>query len=150
MTSRRPYLITTAELSPEEQLRIRQVRYATMMGIRVVCLLIAAILVTVQAPLLWLWIPMCLIGMVLLPWMAVIIANDRLPKEDHRLGTLLRNGFRRRRTDRDLTGGPATDRQAIAATEQVVIDPDEPGRPYERQRNRESGQHHESHRPHQP
>lgn len=55
-----------------------------MMSIRVVCLVAAVILVSLQPPLLWLWLVLCAIGMVLIPWVAVVLANDRLPKEEHR------------------------------------------------------------------
>ena len=81
----RPILITDADRSQGDQLHSRQVRYVVMMSIRGVCLLAAAILVGVKAPLLWIWIPICLLGMVLIPWLAVILANDRPPKEQHRL-----------------------------------------------------------------
>jgi Protein of unknown function (DUF3099) len=56
-----------------------------MMYIRALCLVVAAVLVGSNAPLLWLWVPLCVVAMVLLPWLAVIIANDRPPKEKHRL-----------------------------------------------------------------
>ncbi|MGN9913799.1 DUF3099 domain-containing protein [Phytohabitans sp. LJ34] len=91
----RPILITDADRSQAEQLRSRQVRYVLMMSIRGVCLLVAAILVGVKAPLLWLWLPLCLLGMVLIPWVAVILANDRPPKEQHR--------FRHREPEADET-----------------------------------------------
>lgn len=80
----RPILITNAERSQAEQLHSRQVRYVVMMSIRGVCLLVAAILVGTKAPLLWLWLPLCLLGMVLIPWLAVLLANDRPPKEQYR------------------------------------------------------------------
>jgi hypothetical protein len=48
-----------------------------MMGLRVTCLVIGAILISLKPPLLPLWLILCAAGMVLLPWMAVIIANDR-------------------------------------------------------------------------
>ncbi|MGH3728060.1 MAG: DUF3099 domain-containing protein [Micromonosporaceae bacterium] len=92
--NRRPVIITNAEPSQDEQLRSRQIRYASMMGIRIVCLIIAGVLVSVQAPMLWLWVPLCVAGMVLLPWMAVLIANDRPPKQQHTLGSVLRRGRR--------------------------------------------------------
>jgi hypothetical protein len=63
-----PVLITDAERSPDDQLRSRQIRYVGM---------------------LWLWVPLCVVGMVLLPWLAVIIANDRPPKERYRLSRRL-------------------------------------------------------------
>lgn len=73
-------LITNAERSQEEQLRTREVRYVVMMVIRLVCLVAAAILVTVRPPLLWLWLALCAAAMILLPWIAVVLANDRLPR----------------------------------------------------------------------
>ncbi len=124
MRRRRPTVITDAELSPDEQLRVRQIRYASMMGIRVVCLIVAGVLVSVQAPLLWLWLPMCVVGMVLLPWMAVLIANDRLPKERHRLAGRLGAGSRGRSGDvvaRQLPG-QADDTPQITSREHRVID----------------------------
>ncbi|GIG60295.1 hypothetical protein Lfu02_46670 [Longispora fulva] len=81
----RAVLITDAERSQADQLRSRQIRYASMMGLRIVCLVLATVLVMNEAPLLWLWLPLCLAGMVLLPWMAVLIANDRPPKKEHTL-----------------------------------------------------------------
>jgi hypothetical protein len=85
----RPALITNAELSQHDQLRTREVRYVLMMGFRAVCLVAAAVLTAMHAPLLPLWIPICLFGMLVVPWLAVIIANDRPPKEQYRLTNLL-------------------------------------------------------------
>jgi len=76
----RPVLITNAARSQSEQLRSREIRYVTMMGLRVTCLIIGAILISIKAPLLPLWLILCAAGMVLLPWMAVLIANDRPAK----------------------------------------------------------------------
>jgi hypothetical protein len=73
----RPVLITSAARSQRDQLRSREIRYVTMMGIRVACLIVGAILISAKPPLLPLWLILCAAGMVLLPWMAVIIANDR-------------------------------------------------------------------------
>lgn len=87
--SKQPVLITDAERSQDDQLHSRQMRYFLMMGGRVVCLVLAAVLVAAKAPLLWLWVPLLLVGMVLLPWLAVLIANDRPVKEEHRLTTKL-------------------------------------------------------------
>lgn len=81
----RPILITDAERSQDDQLRSRQIRYVSMMGLRAVCLVLAAVLVTMKIPLTGLWVSLCLVGMVLLPWLAVLTANDRPPKERHRL-----------------------------------------------------------------
>jgi Flp pilus assembly protein TadB len=78
-------VITDAEPSQDDQLRKRQIRYLIMMSIRAVCLVLAAVLVSVRAPLLPLWITLCVVAMVLLPWLAVLLANDRPPKEQYRL-----------------------------------------------------------------
>jgi L-asparagine transporter-like permease len=80
----RPVLITDAERSREDQLRTRERRYVAMMSIRAVCLVVAVVLVSLQPPLVWLWVALCAAGMILLPWIAVVLANDRLPKDRHR------------------------------------------------------------------
>ena len=74
---KQPVLITDAARSPDEQFRSRQIRYVTMMGLRAVCLIAGAILISVHPPLLGLWLILCAVGMVALPWCAVLIANDR-------------------------------------------------------------------------
>jgi hypothetical protein len=76
----RPVLITNAAQSPSEQLRSRQIRYVSMMGLRAVCLILGAVLISVKPPFLPLWLILCAAGMVFLPWAAVLIANDRPPK----------------------------------------------------------------------
>jgi Flp pilus assembly protein TadB len=75
--SERPFLITNAARSQEEQFRSRQIRYVLMMSVRAGCLVLGAVLVSVHPPLLWPWLVLCVAGMVLLPWMAVLMANDR-------------------------------------------------------------------------
>jgi hypothetical protein len=89
-TANRPVVITDAETSRDDQLRARQIRYASMMGLRIVCLVTGAVLTVQRVPLWWLWLPLCIAGMVLLPWMAVLIANDRLPRAEHTLAHRLR------------------------------------------------------------
>jgi DUF3099 family protein len=76
----RPVLITNAARSQGDQLRSREIRYVIMMGLRAVCLILGAVLVSVKPPLLPLWLILCAAGMVFLPWAAVLIANDRPPK----------------------------------------------------------------------
>ncbi|WP_030434024.1 DUF3099 domain-containing protein [Actinoplanes subtropicus] len=73
----RPVLITDAARSQDEQFRSRQIRYVTMMGLRAACLIAGAILISAHPPLLPVWLIMCAAGMVILPWAAVLIANDR-------------------------------------------------------------------------
>nr|GID90378.1 hypothetical protein Ade03nite_93020 [Actinoplanes derwentensis] len=73
-------LITDAARSQDDQLRGRQIRYVSMMSVRAACLILGGILISAKVPLLPLWLSLCALGMVLLPWMAVLIANDRPPK----------------------------------------------------------------------
>ncbi|MEV0460175.1 DUF3099 domain-containing protein [Catellatospora methionotrophica] len=80
----RPALITDAAESPEVELRRRERRYIAMMLLRAGCLILGSVLAMLQVPLLWLWLPLCGVGMVLIPWLAVLLANDRPPKDEHR------------------------------------------------------------------
>ena len=82
---RNPILITDAKISQEAELRRRERRYILMMLLRAVCLIVAVVLVMLKVPLLVIWLPLCGLGMVLLPWLAVILANDRPPKDQYRL-----------------------------------------------------------------
>jgi DUF3099 family protein len=76
-----PVLITDAPESPDRERRRREIRYVAMMLVRALCLIAAAILVSTKPPLLGLWLTLCVLGMVVLPWLAVILANDRPPKK---------------------------------------------------------------------
>lgn len=79
-----PILITDAEESLDKQRHSREIRYLAMMSLRAFCLILGTVLAVLQVPLLWLWLLLCGLGMVLLPWMAVLIANDRPVKQEHR------------------------------------------------------------------
>lgn len=85
-----PVVITEVEESPQAQLRSRQIKYITMMGIRLVCLILAAVVVMLDVPHALVWVGILIVGMVALPWMAVIIANDRPPKKSSKFTTRLR------------------------------------------------------------
>jgi len=75
-----PVLITEAQPSLDDQYQARRRKYALMMGIRAVCLILAAVFYRVP------WaLPILVAGAVALPWMAVLIANDRPPKKAYRL-----------------------------------------------------------------
>jgi Protein of unknown function (DUF3099) len=76
----RPVLITDAARSQRDQIRSREIRYVTMMGLRAACLIVGAVLISVRPPLLPVWLVLCAAGMVILPWAAVLIANDRPPR----------------------------------------------------------------------
>src|SRR6476469_9859132 len=65
-------LITEADPSYDEQLKARRKRYVIMMSMRVPCLILATLLY--QTP----WLAILVIAISIpLPWMAVLIANDR-------------------------------------------------------------------------
>lgn len=81
----RPVLITDAARSQDDELRSRQVRYVVMMAVRAGCLIVGAVLVSANVPMLWLWLPLCGFGMIVVPWLAVLIANDRPPRKRSRL-----------------------------------------------------------------
>ena len=71
-----PVLITEAEVSLAEQHAARKRRYAITMGIRVVFIVLAAAFYQVV----WLMLIFAVLGTVL-PWIAVVMANDRPPKK---------------------------------------------------------------------
>jgi len=71
-----PVLITDAAVSYEEELATRKRRYKVMMGMRIPCMIAAA--ACYQIP--WLAVTLLVIS-IPLPWMAVLIANDRLPRK---------------------------------------------------------------------
>lgn len=111
----KPALITDAEQSRHEQLRSRQVRYGVMMGLRALLLIVATVLVMTEVPLLWLWLSICALGMVVLPWAAVLIANDRPAKQRYRLS----------RFTSKTPAEPET--RSLDSTESKIIDIDSPG-----------------------
>ena len=73
-----PVLITDAQRSYEEELAVRKRRYKITMGMRIPCLVLAAVFY--QIP--WLAVGLLVVS-IPLPWIAVLIANDRLvPKAE--------------------------------------------------------------------
>jgi Flp pilus assembly protein TadB len=93
---RDPVLITEAQPSLDDQLAARRTKYLIMMCTRIVCLVLAAVFY--RNP--WL-LGIFVAGTVVLPWMAVLIANDRPPK--------------RARSFRRFAGHPAPDRAITAS-----------------------------------
>jgi len=71
-----PVLITEAEPSLAQQHAFRKKRYAITMGIRAVFIVLAAAFYQVV----WLMLIFAFLGTVL-PWIAVLMANDRPPKK---------------------------------------------------------------------
>jgi hypothetical protein len=70
-----PVLITSAAPSYQDQLAARRRRYATMMSLRIPCIVLAVLFAQIW----WLALALLLLS-VPLPWMAVLIANDRPPR----------------------------------------------------------------------
>ncbi len=70
-----PVLITSAAPSYQEQLAARRRRYALMMSLRIPCFALAVLFAHIW----WLALALILLS-VPLPWMAVLIANDRPPR----------------------------------------------------------------------
>jgi Flp pilus assembly protein TadB len=71
-----PVLITDAELSYEEALKVRKQRYKLTMGMRIPLMVLAAVFY--QTP----WVAVTLLVLSIpLPWIAVLMANDRLPRK---------------------------------------------------------------------
>ena len=91
-----PVLITAAEPSRAEQHAARKRRYAITMGVRAVSLVLAAVFYHVV----WLMLIFAVLGIVL-PWIAVIMANDRPPKKK-----LMVHRYRPPRPDRILEAPP--------------------------------------------
>lgn len=75
-----PVLITAAETSYEEQHRARRRKYMIMMAMRIPLLVAAAACYQVW----WLSLTLILLS-IPLPWMAVLIANDRPPRKRERV-----------------------------------------------------------------
>jgi Flp pilus assembly protein TadB len=68
-----PALITTAPESNDAEFDRRRKRYAVMMGLRALCVIGAALSYSHSTVLAMLFV----VGGIVLPWCAVIIANDR-------------------------------------------------------------------------
>ncbi|MFW3169653.1 DUF3099 domain-containing protein [Geodermatophilus sp. CPCC 206100] len=71
-----PVLITEAQLGLDEQHAMRKRRYVITMAVRAVALVLAAVFYQT----LWLALVFAVLGVVL-PWIAVMMANDRPPKK---------------------------------------------------------------------
>jgi hypothetical protein len=75
-----PVLITEADPSLDDQLAARRRRYGIMMATRAACLVLAALFYRT-----WWLLAIFVVGAVVLPWMAVIMANDRPPKKARKI-----------------------------------------------------------------
>lgn len=91
-----PVLITDAQRSYEEELATRKRRYKIMMGMRIPCLVLAAVFY--QIP--WLAVALLVLS-IPLPWIAVLVANDRLPLKAEKI-----NRYRRGRSELESKDHP--------------------------------------------
>lgn len=90
-------LITTAPESADDGFDRRRKKYAIMMGLRALCVLAAALTYQVSMFLSLAFV----VGGIVLPWCAVIIANDR-PAKRRVAQPALHNGYGQ---ERALTAG---------------------------------------------
>ncbi|NYH76784.1 putative membrane protein [Actinopolyspora biskrensis] len=71
-----PVLITEAEPSYDDQQAARRKKYALMMSLRIPCLIAAVMVYPV-----W-WLSLIIVAVSIpLPWIAVLVANDRPPRK---------------------------------------------------------------------
>jgi len=75
-----PILITEAAPSQDEQYAARKRKYMIMMGMRIPCLILAGVYYHIW----WLALIFVLLS-IPLPWIAVLIANDRPPRKTERV-----------------------------------------------------------------
>ncbi len=75
-----PVLITAAAPSYDDQHAARKRKYAIMMGLRFPCLILAGIFYQT-----W-WLALAFMALSIpLPWIAVLIANDRPPRKSEKV-----------------------------------------------------------------
>lgn len=93
-----PVLITAAEPSYAEQYAARRRKYAILMLARIPCLILAGVFYQI-----W-WLALAfLVLSVPLPWMAVLIANDRSPRKAEQVNRFKRDLRGRELESRDHT-----------------------------------------------
>lgn len=81
-----PVLITEAEPSYDDQQASRRRKYALMMSMRIPCLVIACLCYQI-----W-WLAVLIIALSIpLPWIAVLIANDRPPRKREKVNRYQRS-----------------------------------------------------------
>ncbi|GIF10307.1 hypothetical protein Ate01nite_03390 [Actinoplanes teichomyceticus] len=120
-------VITDAARSPSDQLRSREIRYVAMMSVRAGCLILGGVLISLEVPLLPVWLILCAAGMVFLPWAAVLIANDRPPKTKAERAADAAARERQRMALADPAAEPA--RAEPVTIDAEVVDPADPGPP---------------------
>ncbi|HEU5111264.1 MAG TPA: DUF3099 domain-containing protein, partial [Micromonosporaceae bacterium] len=83
-----PVLITAAAPSHDDEHAARKRKYMTMMALRLPCLILAAVFYETS----WGLALAFLLLSIPLPWMAVLIANDRPPRKAEEVNRFQRGG----------------------------------------------------------
>jgi uncharacterized membrane protein len=96
-------LITGAEPSYAEQYATRRRKYAILMSARIPCLALAGVFYQTW----WLALTFVVLS-VPLPWMAVLIANDRAPRKAERISRIGHDLPRPELRGRELESGERT------------------------------------------
>ncbi|WP_243789147.1 DUF3099 domain-containing protein [Saccharopolyspora gloriosae] len=82
-----PVLITEAQPSHDDQQAERRRKYAIMMSLRIPCLIAGAACYQI-----W-WLALIIVAISIpLPWMAVLIANDRPPRKTEQVNRYRHSG----------------------------------------------------------
>lgn len=93
-------LITEAEPSYEDQFAARKRKYLIMMSLRLPCLLLAGIFHET-----W-WLALGLVALSIpLPWVAVLIANDRPPRKAEKVNRYQRDAHQLEAAPRQVIDG---------------------------------------------
>jgi hypothetical protein len=99
----RPILITEAPVNADDEFDHRRKRYLLMMAVRAVCIVGAASTFSISG-----WVAAAFVAAALvLPWSAVLIANDRPPKQELRFRRFV--GAREQGPPQLTSGPPAGD-----------------------------------------
>lgn len=106
----RPALITEAPINAKDEFDRRRKRYLVMMTLRAACIIGAASTFRISG---WL-AAFFVVGALVLPWSAVLIANDRPPKQELRFRRFLGG---KADTPKELTGRTETRRTEEMRTE---------------------------------
>jgi hypothetical protein len=110
----RPILITEAPVNADDEFDRRRKRYLLMMTLRAACIIGAASTFSLSG-----WLAAGFVAAALvLPWSAVLIANDRPPKQELRFRRFVGGG----RAQRQLTSGQPPAPEQAEPSEPRVID----------------------------
>ena len=115
----RPILITEAPVNADDEFDHRRKRYLLMMTLRAVCIVGAASTFSISG-----WLAGGFVAAALvLPWSAVLIANDRPPKQELRFRRFVGAGEHGDRDQRQLTSGephPGTGDRAEPSEPRII------------------------------